>query len=133
MGDLLSPKIAKGALAPGKRGIAWLMPVVPLSLTPLSILGAFRTTMRAACRNRDFGRVLPLPGRSPMARRVRNLSILLACALSFAALAQPPQKPRQPPGDPDEEVERETGPRAALSPEDREAIEKLRTRAEASS
>jgi hypothetical protein len=68
-----------------------------------------------------------------MARRVRNLLILLACLLPFPAitLAQSPQRP-QPPGDPDEEVERETGPRAALSSEAREAIEKLRTRAEAS-
>ncbi len=70
-----------------------------------------------------------------MARRVRNLLIPLACLFPLAVLAQSPraQTPRaQPPGDPDEEVEAEKGPRAALSHEEREAIEKLRTRAEAS-
>jgi len=61
-----------------------------------------------------------------MARRARNLLILLAFLLPFPTLAQ------RPPGDPDEEVERETGPRAPLPPEAREALEKLRTRAEVS-
>ena len=63
-----------------------------------------------------------------MARSVRNLLILLACLFPFAALAQPPQPPAR---DPDEEVEAETAPRAALSREQAEAIERLRTRAEA--
>jgi len=65
-----------------------------------------------------------------MVRRVRHLLFLLVCLLpsllfTRASLAQPP-------GDPDEEVEAEKGPRAALSHEEREAIETLRTRAEAS-
>jgi hypothetical protein len=51
--------------------------------------------------------------------------VLLGVLLGSTAWAQPPR-------DPDEEVERETGPRAALSEEAREAIEKLRTRAEVS-
>jgi hypothetical protein len=59
-----------------------------------------------------------------MARRVGNLLILLTCLLPFAALAQ------APPGDPDEDVAVEKGPRATLSHEEREEIEKLRTRAE---
>jgi hypothetical protein len=63
-----------------------------------------------------------------MLRCARSLLILLVCLFSLPLLAQPPREPR----DPDEEVERETGPRAALSEEAREALEKLRTRAEVS-
>jgi hypothetical protein len=66
-----------------------------------------------------------------MARRVRNLLILLLCllypSLSRAAAAQ------TPPRDPDEdEIPTAAGPRAALSHEEREEIEALRTRAEVS-
>ena len=61
-----------------------------------------------------------------MARRVRNLLILLLVLLPFAASSQAPTR------DPDEEekIPAVQGPRAAVSPEERKAIAALRTRAE---
>lgn len=62
-----------------------------------------------------------------MTRSVRNLLILLLCLFPFATSAQ------APPGDPDEdEIPTAAGPRGALSHQEREEIEALRTRAEAS-
>ena len=62
-----------------------------------------------------------------MARSVRNVLILLLCLFPFASLAQ------TPPRDPDEdEIPKAAGPRGALSHQEREEIEALRTRAEAS-
>src|SRR3954453_5335254 len=63
-----------------------------------------------------------------MARRVRNLLILLLVLLPFSALSQTP--PRDP--DEEEKIPAVQGPRAAVSPEERKAIEALRTRAEVS-
>ena len=63
-----------------------------------------------------------------MAQSVRNVLILLLCLLPFATSAQ------TPPRDPDEdEIPKAAGPRGALSHQEREEIEALRTRAEASS
>jgi hypothetical protein len=62
-----------------------------------------------------------------MARSVRNVLILLLCLFPLAISAQ------TPPGDPDEdEIPRAAGPRGALSHQEREEIEALRTRAEVS-
>src|SRR3954469_5306934 len=63
-----------------------------------------------------------------MARRVRNLLILLLVLLPFSALSQTP--PRDP--DEEEKIPAVQGPRAAVSPEERKTIEALRTRAEVS-
>ena len=62
-----------------------------------------------------------------MARSVRNLLILLLCLFPLATSAQ------TPPRDPDEdEIPKAAGPRGALSHQEREEIEALRTRAEVS-
>ncbi len=62
-----------------------------------------------------------------MARSVRNVLILLLCLFPFATSAQ------TPPRDPDEdEIPTAAGPRGALSHQEREEIEALRTRAEIS-
>lgn len=67
-----------------------------------------------------------------MARRLRNLLILLLCLSSWTALAQA-QSPRTPPGDPDDDdAPAAAAPRSALSPQEVAAIEALRTRAEIS-
>jgi hypothetical protein len=67
-----------------------------------------------------------------MARRVRNLLILLLCLFSSSPLASAAAA-QTPPRDPDEdEIPTAAGPRAALSHEEREEIEALRTRAEVS-
>src|SRR5947199_10100383 len=66
-----------------------------------------------------------------MARRLRNLLILLLCLSSWTGLVQA-QSPRTPPGDPDDDAPAAAAPRAALSPQEVAAIEALRTRAEVS-
>src|SRR6476661_3753957 len=87
------------------------MPVAPLSF----------------CSKGGSATVRPIRGGLSMARSVRNLLILLLCLFPLATLAQ------TPPGDPDEdEMPTAAGPRGALSHQEREEIEALRTRAEAS-